>query len=535
MKKLILEPYEIKANMKVLCSYIESMTECYKNVRERVYWYVDDEDLDTESWRGSKHKMDICYRLIAEGMISVQESIIGDIDTLLGCIGDEYLDEDELETQIKNLQAQCGEHEKRLKDLRVLGFLFGGRYVYDAIENCQEMIDNLKEQIAELEKKLKFLIEVNNSTAGLFQEAMSTLSTVQNAISDGGVNVRDGNGFDGDLGWLTELNAIEGLEEIDDFESYLIKQGFPEGYIKYLKILHEEYPEWKFEAVITGIDYKEFAEFQISSVLKCGDYDDKPNYCLADDFKGEKDDKYHVAKPEAIFFFMNPYSMLQLGTGNYTNAMQFLKADQELPKDYSDKVVSVILQGKDPAVIEAIQNADSCVNPIFMAAVYLGENGPYGKIYNGNNDTNADASVDNDNIKRVYNIFNIGADSGEDDAVQYAYEAGWFSLEECMRGSEELFQAYVDRGQDTLYALDWDYMSYMNGDEENLKQYATLVNDAELKAINMCKRGKEIFDLHHDFTFTIPVYENIIPYGDEEFGALPDPNHVAYILEEYLK
>ena len=59
---LILAPDEIKTNMEVLRSYLNSMTECYQNVLERVYEYYDEEDLDTESFRESKNQMAICYR-----------------------------------------------------------------------------------------------------------------------------------------------------------------------------------------------------------------------------------------------------------------------------------------------------------------------------------------------------------------------------------------------------------------------------------------------------------------------------------------
>lgn len=514
---LILAPDEIKTNMEVLRCYLNSMTECYQNVLERVYEYCDEEALDTESFRKSKNQMEICYRLIAEGMISAQESIAGDIDTLLGCIGDEYLNEDELEAQIEKLQAQCEQYEKSINTLRLMNFYMAGLNVSGVIKNYQSMIENKREEIAVLQEKLIFLHEAEDLTVNLFQLVMDSLTTVQNVIRDAGVNVRGGD-FPEEPGWLTELDDIEELEEMDDFESDLIKQGFPEGYIKYLLILHEEYPEWKFEAVMTGIDYKAFADFQESSKNKCADISYIPNYCLPYDFEGEIDIKYHDATKEAIYFFMNPYSMLQLGTNHYTNAMQFLKADQKLPEAYIDKVLPVILGTEDEDIIEAIKNAESCVNPVFMATIYSEENGPKGEIYKG---------------KPVYNFFNIGANSGGGDALQYAYEQGWYTLEDCLKGSEEVFRAYINRGQDTLYALDWDFMSYMN--DNNLKQYSTLVNDAENKAISMCKRGDVVFDLHYEFSFKIPVYENIITYGDEEFGALPDPNHVTYSLGEDTK
>lgn len=89
-----------------------------------------------------------------------------------------------------------------------------------------------------------------------------------------------------------------------------LEQGFPEGYIKYLMILHEEYPEWKFEAVITEINYEEFVAFQLSIQVKCADFDNDEKYCMASDFPGEVDPTYYDANREAVNYFMNPYSML---------------------------------------------------------------------------------------------------------------------------------------------------------------------------------------------------------------------------------
>lgn len=224
---LILAPDEIKTNMEVLRSYLNSTTECYQNVLERVYEYYDEEALDTESFRESKNQMEICYRLIAEGMISVQESITGDIDTLLGCIGDEYLDEDELKAQIEKLQVQCEQYEQKIAALRsVKSILLGIAGVAGAhamILYYQNMIENLKEEIAVLQEKLFFLHEAEDLTVNLFQLAMGSLRTVQNVIRDAGVNVREGN-FPKKLVWLDPLqNADDIIAEVDsDMEGILV-------------------------------------------------------------------------------------------------------------------------------------------------------------------------------------------------------------------------------------------------------------------------------------------------------------------------
>lgn len=224
---LILAPDEIKTNMQVLRSYLNSMTECYQNVLGRVYEYNDEEALDTESFRESKNQMSICYRLIAEGMISVQESITGDIDTLLGCIGDEYLDEDELKAQIEKLQAQCEQYEQKIAALRSVKSMFlgiaGVAGAHGMILYYQKMIENLKEEIAVLQEKLFFLHEAEDLTVNLFQLAMGSLRTVQNVIRDAGVNVREGN-FPKKLVWLDPLqNADDIIADVDsDMEGILV-------------------------------------------------------------------------------------------------------------------------------------------------------------------------------------------------------------------------------------------------------------------------------------------------------------------------
>lgn len=217
---LILAPMEIKVNILFLRSYLEVVAERYKNVQEKVREYYDDDELDAEAWKESKNKMEICYLLIAEGMTFAQESIADDIATLLGCIGDEYLDEDELDAQIKKLQEKCQCYEEIIAawqaispDFPEAGFSAGG-----LVEHYRNMIENLKEQIAILEGKKDFLIEINDSTASLFVSAVDLLTAVQNAIKDSGVNINGGE-FSDAPGWLTVLiNGIEPAEEVEIIE-----------------------------------------------------------------------------------------------------------------------------------------------------------------------------------------------------------------------------------------------------------------------------------------------------------------------------
>ena len=293
-----------------------------------------------------------------------------------------------------------------------------------------------------------------------------------------------------------------------DFESELREKGFPEGYIKYLMILHEEYPKWQFEPVFTNVDYQEFLQYQIDGGFKCA-HINCSEYCTNRLFEAEKSGKYFYATEEAIRYFSHPYSMLQIDNNGYVNALQFLKGEQKLPKEYSEKVVKQILKNADENIISAILNSDSCINPVLMAGIYRGEGGPAGEEYGG---------------KIVYNLFNIGANGGRDDSLAYALENQWYTPEDCIAGSREVFEKYLERGQGTLYALDWDYQSY-NKEGKWLKQYATAVNDAKVKAsvLTSAKDAEQGLDLNQELIFSIPVYDNVPSYVEGEYEAFPEP------------
>ncbi len=298
---------------------------------------------------------------------------------------------------------------------------------------------------------------------------------------------------------LTDGQVLDREEAV--FEMELRRKGFPKGYIVQLMKLHEKYPNWEFDPVFTGVDYQEFVNYQMDKKYKCAEV---AEYSTKNDYEYEVDSRYKDASEEAIVFFTHPYSMLQTND-MYEYCMQFLKADQELPQEYIDKAVDKILMNKDSQIVEAIKKSDECVNPVFMASVYKYENGPAGTEYNG---------------QTIYNLFNIGANSGAEDGKRYAYEQGWFTVEECIAGSEEEFQRYLDRGQNTLYALDWHFQGYREG--KTVFQYATLVNDAANKAKGLSQLGDEV-DLNQEFIFSIPIYDSLPTYNNEQYAAFPDP------------
>ncbi len=336
-----------------------------------------------------------------------------------------------------------------------------------------------------------------SSDQGEDQEGLDWSKSYMICTRQGGVIYFEDNGQEVKKSQEKLLKEYEYRKELRD-------KGFPDGYIRYLEALHKEHSSWVFEPVITNVDYQEFLAYQVDNKIKCAQ---DPKYQSNEVFQVES--QYMVATEDAVRYFSHPYSLLQiLPYTENLNILQFLDGKQELPEELVDEIVDSVLRDYDQTLIEAVKNSNTCVNPVFMACIILGEGGPNGKKYNG---------------QKVYNLFNMGANGGLADSLKYAYDKTWFTEEACINGSDEVFQSYLDRGQDTLYSLDWDYQAFV--DNREVKQYATLVNDAENKAINLQVKDHNRFVLDYELIFNIPVYENIPEYSDEE-PAFPDPNHL---------
>ena len=61
--------------------------------------------------------------------------------------------------------------------------------------------------------------------------------------------------------------------------------------------------------------------------------------------------------------------MLQTDQGKYENALQFLKANQKLRKDYSDKVVDSILSDKPDELRKEVKNYKGQINHVCISCI----------------------------------------------------------------------------------------------------------------------------------------------------------------------
>lgn len=112
--------------------------------------------------------------------------------------------------------------------------------------------------------------------------------------------------------------------------------------------------------------------------------------------------------------------------------------------------------------------------------------------------------------KTVYNLFNINV-SGNTSAgilagARYAYEKGWFTPEDSIKGGAEFLKTnYINKGQSTLYFQKYNVV-YKPLYEHQYMQNIRAANDEGNQIYNSYNKNG-ILNSH--FEFIIPVYENM--------------------------
>ncbi len=155
-----------------------------------------------------------------------------------------------------------------------------------------------------------------------------------------------------------------------------------------------------------------------------------------------------------------------------------------------------ILAGKAKAFVEGGKKYG--VNEIYLISHALLETG---------NGTSELATGVKYKGKTVYNMYGIGAKDGcaLECGAKYAYNAGWFTPEEAIKGGAEFVgKNYLDVGQDTLYKMRWNPgFAAQNGYATH--QYASDIGWADKQTTKMY----QLYSLldGYSLTFDIPKYK----------------------------
>ncbi len=307
----------------------------------------------------------------------------------------------------------------------------------------------------------------------------------------------------------------------EEFERYLIAEGFPEDYRKYLREIHAEHPLWVFEAQHTNLDWT--ASVEAESVvgknlvpndspvswksMAEGAYNKATNSWIVFDGKD-----WVAASKELIAYYMDPRNFL-----NDVNIFQFEVLSYN-PSYQTAEGIEAILDGSfmDGSYVDTdgwaatyaeafIYAAEqSGVSPFHLASRALQELG-----YGGSNSVSGNVA----GYEGIFNFYNIGATSSSNpiiNGLEFAsqinsdyflpWNTKWKSI---AGGAMYLGKRYINVGQDTLYLQKFN----VQGTNLYNHQYMTNVQAPSAEAGRLSEAYET--SLERAIVFKIPVYLNM--------------------------
>lgn len=304
------------------------------------------------------------------------------------------------------------------------------------------------------------------------------------------------------------------------FEQEMVKQGFPESYKPYLRVLHKQYPNWKFISLQTNLDFGTV----IQNESKLGE-NLVPNYSSTKSswksmqegaFNWAKNDwvvlsgSYSVqASSEIIRYFMDPRNFLnasdifEFELLTYSSS-QTIDGVNAIIKDtfmYNKEIQSGMTYAQAFMQIGKELN----VSPYFLANRVRQEQGVNG--------TSPLISGTYSGYQGYYNYFNISASGSNqtlviENGLKKAKSEGWNTRYKALKGGAQVVAAnYILKGQDTLYLQKFDVESQYNG--LYWHQYMQTLQAPYDEGHTARKAYNSMGLLSSSFTFKIPVYKNL--------------------------
>lgn len=207
-----------------------------------------------------------------------------------------------------------------------------------------------------------------------------------------------------------------GTSKVTDktFEKKLDAEKFPESYKKWLRSLHEKYPNWTFESLETGLDFNTTVAKQqpIGSIQKsvCKKCVDSSNF--------ETEPGWYLATKETVAYFLDPRNFLE------DNSILMFE-DLSFNDVYKEETVKSVLKG---TFMEGKDNVDNLtyssmfmeagktfnVNPVYLASLSRQEMGTTKGI------ASSGEKIEYKGVTYIgfYNFYNIGAYSSEENPAK---------------------------------------------------------------------------------------------------------------------
>lgn len=207
---------------------------------------------------------------------------------------------------------------------------------------------------------------------------------------------------------------VGGTSEVKDasFEETLNKEGFDETYKKWLRSLHEQYPNWTFSSLKTNLDFNTSVQREklVGSISSCTECFEQPLQ--------NTEGSWYIANTQTVEYFLDPRNFLMADsilmfedlsyTDYYTESMvlSVLKGTFMTGKDNVDNI------SYSSMFMEAGKTYN--VSPIYLASLSKQEVGStIGLVTSGNR-----FEYQGQIYEGFYNFYNIGAYSSAENPAK---------------------------------------------------------------------------------------------------------------------
>ncbi|MGN1328785.1 MAG: fibronectin type III domain-containing protein [Eubacterium sp.] len=229
------------------------------------------------------------------------------------------------------------------------------------------------------------------------------------------------------------------------YEDELRAKGFPESYVQKLTALHNKYPNWIFEPLITNIDWQTAVNGERSThskqLIQNIQIYDSSMFCdctscyVNGKYVVQESSNWVSASESAVKYYMDPRNWLdeqyifQFESTSYDGTQTKEGVEAILDGTWMhDSLITYRTTGGDVKLYDSTTKYSDVImkaaNDSGMSAYYLAS-----KIRQENGGATASASAVNGTVspfQGIYNYFNIGAYSGASDGLAWA--AGFLKL-----------------------------------------------------------------------------------------------------------
>lgn len=326
----------------------------------------------------------------------------------------------------------------------------------------------------------------------------------------------------------TKVQASTKLEGIENF---------PSSYQPYLKELAKKYPNWKFTALYTNLDWNYVInqENVFGKNLVPKNYSDSWKNTTPGQYDVEVDSGWVDSSRQAVEYCMDPRNFLNevrffqfegLSYDSHTNNLDSIEKILYGTEFYDKKVSYLDSNGNTIAMTERYSELilkagkTSLVSPYHLASRIKQEVGPFL--------SHSSISGKVEGFKGLYNFYNIGATSSTDQmgaikkGLQYAkdgngasqstkdkYLIPWNTKEKSITGGGIFIgSSYINVGQNTIYLQKFD-VNDESGNGLFWHQYMTNVLAPYSESKSIYNGYQKTGILSSSMNFIIPIYDNM--------------------------